>query len=83
MLGMNVTGSTFQPSETTCNLWVLCKEKGLKCPFKTLSGYSVGWEAASLFSVKLIFDHISAFPSVVLFTTQTLYSLLSVFDLEL
>ena len=42
---------------------------------KTLSGYSVDWEAASLFSVKLIFDHIAAFPSVVLSTTQTLYSL--------
>ena len=50
---------------------------------KTLSGCSVDWETASLFSVKLIFDDVAAFPSVVLSATGTLYSLWSVLDLEL
>ena len=50
---------------------------------KSLPGCSVDWEAASLISVKLIFNDVAAFPSVVLSATQTLYSLWSVMDLEL
>ena len=50
---------------------------------KSLSGCSVDWEAASLFSVKLIFDDVAAFLSVVLSATRTLYTLWSVLDLEL
>ena len=42
---------------------------------KALPGCSVDWEAASLFSVKSIFDDVAAFPSVVLSATGALYSL--------
>ena len=50
---------------------------------KTVSGCSVDWEAASVFSVKLIFDDVAEFPSVVLSAPRTLFSLWSVLDLEL